>query len=137
MPLKIWLFCLTCFASTSLFAQEKTVANFTFAQGYIVSGFVDNGGYINFTGPNFNLTRGKSQLVVGMMPSLRFKQDNSEPRNAFITPALGTGFTYSYKWFAIQVPFYYNAKTATEKGRWNIGLGLGIRLESLPRQSVN
>ncbi|MGY6560694.1 MAG: hypothetical protein ACXITV_01170 [Luteibaculaceae bacterium] len=118
-----------------MLAQAATEVGFTFAEGYIVSGFVDNGGYINFTGPNFNITRGNTQLVLGMMPSLRFKQDNTEPRNSFITPALGTGITFSYKWMAIQIPFYYNAKTATQNGRWHVGFGLGVRLEALPRKN--
>lgn len=63
-----------------------------------------------------------------MLPSLRFKQDNSEVRNTFVTPNLGVGLTYSYKKIALQIPLYYNAKTNNNHGRWHIGAGIGIQL---------
>jgi len=99
--------------------------------GILAVGYVDGGGYSNFTGPNINMTYGHSKFILSALPSLRYKRDNAEPRNTFVTPTLGIGFTYSYKLFAIQLPLYYNAKTATENGQWHVGLGLGLRLNYL------
>jgi hypothetical protein len=99
--------------------------------GILAGGFVDGGGFTNFTGPNINMSYGHSKYILSALPSLRYKKDNSEPRNAFVTPNLGIGFTYSYKLFAIQIPLFYNPKTATENGSWHVGIGLGMRLNYL------
>lgn len=113
--------------SSSIFAQQEKVM-LTFYDGLIIGGYVDNGAFLNFTGPNINATFNNSKFILGMLPSLRFKEDKATPKNAVITPNLGIGFTYSYKIMALQVPLYYNAKTATENGKWHIGLGIGFRL---------
>lgn len=99
--------------------------------GIAVAGYVNNGAYLNFTGPNINYTYAYHKFIFGMMPSLRFKKDTQRPREAFATPALGFGFTYSYKMLAFQVPFYYQPKTALENGRWLMGIGLGLRFNSI------
>lgn len=117
---------------TSLFAsnaQEKVSA--AFYDGIVIGGYVDNGGFLNFTGPNINATYGESKFIFGMLPSVRFKEDKGATKNSFAYPTLGFGFTYSYKALAFQIPFYYNAKTATEDGKWNIGIGIGLRLNKL------
>lgn len=107
---------------------EKYIIPFS---GVLVSGFVDNGAFLNFTGPNLSLSKGKSQLLVGMLPSLRIKQDSGTTTNSVITPTLGFGITYCYQAFAFQIPCYYNPKTATKNGEWNIGVGVGIKLNAL------
>ncbi|RZS94861.1 DUF3575 domain-containing protein [Cecembia calidifontis] len=108
-------------------AQEEKL-NVSFYDGIFIGGYIDQGGFLNFTGPNINATYGNSKFIIGMLPSLRFKKDRSTPKNAFATPNLGIGFTYSYKIWAIQLPLYYNPKTPTENGRWHIGIGVGLRL---------
>lgn len=61
-----------------------------------------------------------------MLPSLRIKEDQSEgTKNSAIMPTLGAGLTFVYKKLALQVPVYYNSKTATQNGAWKVGLGLG------------
>lgn len=110
-------------------AQDKVNAGF--CEGIIAAGYVNDGGFLNFTGPNVNATFGESKFFLGMLPSLRFKDDKGATRNSFVFPTLGFGLTYSYKALAVQVPFYYNAKTATENGKWNIGIGMGLRLNKL------
>lgn len=117
---------------TSKIETKKSI-QFSAYDGVVVAGYVDGGGYTNFTGPNINLTRGDSRFILSALPSLRYKKDNSTPKNAFVTPTLGIGLTYSYKLFAIQIPLFYNSKTATENGRWHVGLGLGMRLNYLNR----
>lgn len=117
---------------TSLFsakAQEKV--NAAFYDGIIVAGYVNDGGFLNFTGPNVNATYGESKFILGMLPSVRFKEDKGTTKNSFVFPTLGFGFTYCYKALALQIPLYYNAKTATENGKWNIGIGIGLRLNKL------
>lgn len=119
--------------TTSTFAQEEKV-KFALYDGIFIGGYVDNGAFLNFTGPNINATYKNSKFILGMLPSLRFKEDTGTPKNAFVTPNLGVGFTYSYKIWAIQLPLYYNAKTATDNGQWHIGLGVGLRLNEWKRQ---
>ncbi|MFD2200175.1 hypothetical protein [Shivajiella indica] len=111
--------------------SEKGKIKVAAYDGILAAGFVDGGGFTNFTGPNINMTYGDSKYILSALPSLRYKKDNSEPRNAFVTPNLGIGFTYSYKLFAIQIPLFYNPKTATENGSWHVGIGLGLRLNYL------
>lgn len=111
-------------------AQQEKV-NAAFYDGIVVGGYVNEGGYLNFTGPNINAVYGESKFILGMLPSVRFKEDTGATKNSFIFPTLGFGFTYSYKILAIQVPMYYNAKTAAENGRWHVGIGLGLRLNKL------
>lgn len=109
---------------------KKNTINLSVLDGTFVAGYVDHGAFINFTGPNLSWTHNKSKLLLGMLPSLRIKEDNRKPKNSLITPTLGVGLTYCYKKLALQLPLYYNAKTATENGKWNVGIGLGFRLKS-------
>lgn len=109
---------------------KKNTINLSVLDGTFVEGYVDHGAFINFTGPNLSWTHNKTKLLLGMLPSLRIKEDNRKPKNSLITPTLGFGLTYCYKKFAFQLPLYYNAKTATENGKWNVGIGLGFRLKS-------
>ncbi|MCC5922068.1 MAG: hypothetical protein LAT68_16920 [Cyclobacteriaceae bacterium] len=125
-----WTIGLLVLFSHSALAQDQK-SPISLYDGYIVAGYVDQGVYLNYTGPNINLHQKDFRMVVGMLPSLRFRQDNSEPRNAFVTPSLGVGITTSYKGVALQIPLYYNAKSATQNGQWHIGIGLGYRLNEL------
>jgi hypothetical protein len=127
MQKKIILLCTCLFIFQAAFCQENKV-NIWLFDGFVVGGYVDNGAYLNFTGPNINFKKGKSKFVLGMLPSLRFKRDNATPRNATIFPSLGVGFTYSYKIWAFQLPLYYNAKTATTDGKWHLGFGVGLNI---------
>jgi hypothetical protein len=72
--------------------------------------------------------------MLGMLPSLRFKKDNSTIKNSFVTPTLGLGFTYCYKLLAVQVPLYYNSKTSLKNGNWQIGIGIGLRMNELNKK---
>lgn len=118
--------------ATTIFAQEEKVT-LALYDGIFIGGYVDQGGYLNFTGPNISTTYKNSKFILGMLPSLRFKEDTKTPKNAFVTPSLGVGFTYSYKYLAVQLPLYYNAKTATENGQWHIGLGIGLRISGFQK----
>ena len=94
--------------------------------GIAVTGYVDHGAFINFTGPNVSFKNKDLKLMLGMLPSLRIKQDHSEgPRNSTIMPTLGVGITAVYRKFALQVPVYYNPKTTLQNGAWKAGIGLG------------
>jgi hypothetical protein len=119
-------------AFTQAYEQLPTVEKYIKPfSGIFVSGYVDNGAFINFTGPNLSFTKGKSYFLVGMLPSLRIKQDSGTTTNSLVTPTLGLGITYCYRAMAIQIPCYYNPKTATKNGEWNIGVGVGIKLNAL------
>ncbi|MDF3027426.1 MAG: hypothetical protein K0S23_1733 [Fluviicola sp.] len=125
------------FALFSSYAQEtksETIQSTSKIQlkpfdGIIVAGYIDKGAFLNFTGPNISFTHKSSKIILGMLPSLRYKEDHGVFKNSPVTPNLGVGLTYCYKKIAIQVPLYYNAKTATANGRWNLGIGIGMRLK--------
>ncbi|SDL40765.1 hypothetical protein SAMN04487898_11870 [Pedobacter sp. ok626] len=102
----------------------------TFFEGVIVAGYVDQGAYINCTGPAIKFSKKPLAILVGLLPSLRIKKDKvatGATQNSVITPNLGAGITATYKHLAIQVPVYYNAKTSTKDGKWNPGIGIGYK----------
>ncbi|MCS6967759.1 MAG: hypothetical protein RMJ44_00460 [Cytophagales bacterium] len=109
------------------FAQTTPSASGVY-EGIFIIGYVNRGAFLNFTGPNINFTKGNSKYILGMLPSLRVRQEDQTPRNALVIPSLGAGFTYTYKAFALQVALYYNARTATTNGSWHVGMGIGLRL---------
>lgn len=127
MSKKIILLCACLLTFQLTFCQDNQVDVWLF-DGFVVGGYVDNGAYLNFTGPNINFKKGNSKLVLGMLPSLRFKRDNATPRNSTIFPSLGAGLTYSYKFLAFQLPLYYNPKTTSADGKWNLGFGIGLNM---------
>jgi hypothetical protein len=123
------------FIQSSICLGQESKINVSAYDGVVIVGYVDNGGFSNFTGPNINFVYKQSKFIVGALPSLRYKQDNSTPQNAFVTPNLGIGFTYCYKFIAVQMPLYYNAKTVTQNGNWHTGFGLGLRLNELNKKT--
>jgi len=118
----------------SLKSQTEKV-KLTLYEGIAVAGYVDQGAFLNFTGPNISIAVRKTKIMLGMLPSLRFKQDLSAIKNAFVTPNLGAGLTVTYKFLALQVPMYYNAKTSSKNGSWHIGVGVGLKLNDLKRKN--
>lgn len=130
---KILSLCALCFyISLAVGAQSAKAPKAVVAEGTIIAGYVDQGGFINFTGPSLKWSKKPNwSLGIGMLPGLRIKEDRSvapAKKNPAIFPSLGFGITYTYKHLALQVPLYYNAKTGTADGNWNIGLGLGYKL---------
>ena len=98
--------------------------------GMAVGGYVNQGGFVNFGGPTVKLIRKPFSYGFGILPTMRIKKDHVEkgtPKNSAIMPTAGFGFTIVYKHLALQVPFYYNAKTATRSGKWNPGIGIGYK----------
>ncbi|AZB29982.1 hypothetical protein [Chryseobacterium balustinum] len=119
------------FISTLYFSQEKdSKLNVSFLDGIAVTGYVDHGAFLNFTGPNINFTYKNTKLMIGMLPSLRIKQDQSSgTKNSTIMPTLGIGFAVIYKKIALQIPFYYNTKTSIDNGSWKPGIGIGFKFK--------
>jgi len=98
--------------------------------GMAVAGYVDNGGFVNFGGPTIRFMKKPFTAGFGILPTMRIKEDNvakEAPKNSAIMPTAGFGFTFVYKHLALQVPFYYNSKTATSNGKWNPGVGIGYK----------
>ncbi|GAA4306353.1 hypothetical protein [Compostibacter hankyongensis] len=98
--------------------------------GALIAGYVDKGAFVNCTGPGMRLTVKSVAFMLGMLPSLRIKEDEvakDQPKNASVTPTLGAGLTFSCRHFALQLPLYYNAKTAASNGKWKTGVGIGYR----------
>lgn len=130
-----FVFCILILLTSISYAQEtkpeptKPVVKFNPFDGTIIAGYVDKGAFFNFTGPNISFTHKSSKIILGMLPSIRYKEDIGSFKNSPVTPNLGVGLTYSYKMVAFQVPLYYNAKTPTANGRWNVGVGIGVRIK--------
>ncbi|WP_018629843.1 hypothetical protein [Niabella aurantiaca] len=115
-------------ASMAQTTTPKTSASLW--DGMVVAGYADKGAFINFGGPAVKWTHKPFCVSLGMLPSLRVKEDKAPAnasKNAAVTPSLGFGLSASYKHLAIQVPVYYNAKTAAADGKWNTGIGLGYK----------
>lgn len=123
----LFVVCLTALFAIRAKAQTEQPRLLVY-DGAILVGYVNNGGFINCTGPNINVSKGNKRLMIGMLPSLRFKEDRSVPKNALFVPTLGVGVTFCYKALALQLPAYYNAKTAASDGSWHLGIGIGLRL---------
>lgn len=121
---------LTVFSFSSINAQTppKTKATMVAWDGMIVAGYVNDGGFINFGGPSLKLIKKPWSFGFGILPSVRIKEDNvaaGAKKNSAVMPTAGFGFTLLYKHLVLQVPFYYNAKTATSNGKWHPGIGIG------------
>lgn len=128
------LLCIVLLLSSSNINAQESKIDFTLYDGAVVVGYVDEGGFLNFTGPHLSLVSNKSKFILGMLPSLRFKEDDRMPKNSFVTPSLGVGLSYIYKFFVVQIPIFYNTKTATKNGEWNFGLGIGLRLNGFNKK---
>ena len=127
---KLTIFFLLSIAFTS-YCQSVATISPVGLDGSIIGGYLDQGGYLNFSGPGIQLKINKTRWTLGMLPSLRFKKDDGATQNTLVTPSLGGGLTFSYKWIAFQVPAYYKTKTATTDGKWILGVGIGIKLNEL------
>ncbi|TDS10254.1 hypothetical protein [Sphingobacterium paludis] len=120
-----------CFGlkNNTLFAQQGTIKGSLF-EGTVVAGYVDKGAYINCTGPAVKYSRPGASILLGLLPTLKIKEDKVEegkPKNSVITPTLGFGMTACIGHFALQMPAFYTAKTATTDGKWKVGLGIGYK----------
>ena len=122
-------FIVTAGVITNGYAQKKIPA-ISLWDGMAVAGYVDKGAFINFGGPSIKLVQKPWDCRIGILPTMRIKKDNVPKgaiNNSILTPTAGFGFTMVYKHFVTQVPFYYNSKTATTNGKWNVGIGIGYK----------
>ncbi len=111
-------------------AQDAPKAKLVAWDGIIVAGYVNDGAFVNFGGPSIKLIKKPYSIGFGMLPSLRIKEDKvaaGATKNSTVLGALGFGLTTSYKHVVVQLPFYYNAKTAALNGKWNAGFGVGYK----------
>jgi hypothetical protein len=123
------LFLLT-FLMSGLFAFSQDGIKVSAGEGIIVAGYVKDGGFLNFVGPNIKYVKKPMSIGLGMLPSLRFREDevaSGAIKNSPITPTLGAGVTFTYKHLVLQVPFYYTPKGGTKDGKWDPGFGIGYK----------
>lgn len=114
--------------TTVVHAQHKKISAQAF-DGIIVGGYTDNGAYINCTGPSVKYTAQKWNLMLGFLPSIKIKKDDSVIKNATLIPTLGFGATLTiFKHLALQAPAFYIPKTNADHGRWTLGFGLGYKI---------
>ncbi|MEJ7556696.1 MAG: hypothetical protein WKF66_00205 [Pedobacter sp.] len=128
--LGLFMLCFASKAQTNTTAAKGTsTVKTTLFEGIVAVGYIDDGATINFTGPAIKLTHKPFIFMIGMLPSLKIKEDKTAngPKNAMLIPSLGFGATAVYKHLAMQIPFLYNAKTATKDGQWHAGIGLGYK----------
>lgn len=116
-----------CLCVLSAKGQEKTVSAKLF-EGIIVAGYVDDGAYINCTGPAVKWSKPTYSILLGLLPSIKIKEDRAAVKNSTFTPTLGFGATVIVlKRIAIQIPTFYTPKTATTNGQWKLGAGIGYK----------
>lgn len=109
-------------------AQDRKITTQAFG-GIVVGGYTDKGAYINCTGPAVKYTKEKWSLMLGLLPSIKIKEDNAAVKNTVLTPTLGFGATFTFfKHIVIQVPTFYIPKTGISNGRWTLGFGLGYKI---------
>ena len=123
---------ITFFSFNTVSAQDLSAARASVVawDGMAIAGYVNNGGFVNFGGPTVKLIKKPFCFGFGILPTMRIKEDKvakGSPKNSIIMPTAGFGFTLIYKHMALQVPFYYNTKTATASGKWNPGIGIGYK----------
>ena len=124
------MLCFSSIAQTNTTREKATsTLKTTFFEGIVSIGYIDHGATINFTGPAIKLTHKPLTFLIGMLPSLKIKEDKTAngTRNAIVIPSLGCGATAIYKHIALQIPFLYNPKTAAKDGKWNAGIGFGYK----------
>lgn len=131
--IKTACFVVTFFMSTAMYAQNSSTTKKTLVawDGMMVAGYVNNGGYVNFGGPTLKIVKKPWSFGFGILPTMRIKEDKvakGAMKNSIVTPTAGFGFTVAYKHLVLQVPFYYNTKTAVANGKWNVGAGIGFKL---------
>ena len=120
----------TCFTVLLFSFSARSQTKAVLFEGTLVAGYVDHGAFINCTGPSIKFTKKPCAFLLGLLPSLRIKEDKvaaGATKNSILTPNLGFGLTAAFGHLAVQVPFYYNAKTAVKNGKWNPGIGLGYK----------
>ncbi|MCT1530851.1 MULTISPECIES: hypothetical protein [Sphingobacterium] len=117
-----------CLFGLSAKGQDKKLST-TLFEGTIVAGYIDKGAYINCTGPAVKFTKPTYSVLLGLLPSIKIKEDRATVKNSIFTPTLGFGATIIVsKKFAIQIPTFYTPKTATTDGKWKLGAGIGYKL---------
>jgi len=118
-----------CMLQERAFGQATKLTTSVF-EGIVVGGYTDHGGYLNCTGPAVKYQVTSFTLMLGLLPTLKFKRERvvgDAPRNAVMTPTLGFGMTAIYQCFAIQIPVFYSPKTSVDDGKWKPGIGVGYR----------
>lgn len=119
-----------CIALTLSFFSAQSQTKAVLFEGILVTGYIDHGAFINCTGPSIKFSKKPYTVLLGLLPSLRIKEDKvaaGATKNAALTPNLGFGLTAVFRHLAVQLPLYYNPKTATKNGEWNPGVGLGYK----------
>ena len=121
------------FLSNTMTAQTPATTKKTLVawDGMMVAGYVNNGGFVNFGGPTLKIVKKPWSFGFCILPTMRIKEDKvakGAMKNSIVTPTAGFGFTVAYKHLVLQMPFYYNTKTALSNGKWNVGAGIGFKL---------
>ncbi len=122
--------CILLMAIAEQLGAQQTKPSVKMWDGMAVAGYVNQGGFLNFGGPTVKFVTKPWSIGFGILPTMRFKEDKvakGATKNSIMTPTAGLGFTFAYKHFLTQVPFYYNSKTATTDGKWQVGVGIGYR----------
>jgi len=112
---------LSLFASQDLFAQDdiKNTTQITTQSVGMLNGFTrvnlsSKAVYFTFGGPGLRYKRSKMTYFLGLLPSIRMRDDEA-------IPSVGGGFQMVYKQIALTFPSFYYAK-----GKWEFATGLGV-----------
>jgi hypothetical protein len=111
-------------------AQSVSSPKLSIWDGMIVAGYVGHGGYADFGGPSIKWSMKPCSIALGLFPAVRIKKDKvaeGAKKNSSIVPSTGFGITSNFKHLVIQIPVFYDAKTASADGKWNLGVGIGYK----------
>jgi len=118
------------FMANTLSGQSVPSPHLSLWDGMVVAGYVGHGGYANFGGPSIKWTLKPCSIALGLFPAVRIKEDKvaeGAKKNSAIMPSTGFGITSCFKHLVVQIPVFYDAKTASADGKWNLGVGIGYK----------
>jgi len=69
------IICLFLSSGIKAQTQKETKVKPVLFDGFLVTGYVDNGAYINCTGPGVRFTKKPVSVLLGFLPGLRIKED--------------------------------------------------------------
>lgn len=124
------LMCCLTLSPPPLEAQSQHVAHLSAWDGMVVAGYVGHGGYANFGGPSIKWSLKPCTIALGLFPAVRIKEDkvaDKMKKNSSIVPSTGFGITSSFKHLVLQIPVFYDAKSTSADGKWNLGIGIGYK----------